>query len=400
MPHSYHFTPLRLKKNQERRLRSGHLWVYSNEVDTQITPLSGFEPGQPIMIQAHNGKDLGSGYINPHCLLCARLVSRDPDHPFSPSLLVHRLKVALALRQRLYPQPYYRLVHGEADGLPGLVVDRYEQILVVQITTAGMESIKADILKALDKVIRPNALLCRNDSPVRTLEGLESYVDSNGPVPETLELEEAGIRFHIPLQSGQKTGWFFDQRDNRARLAAYIRDLRVLDVFSYVGAWGINAVVHSAREVICVDSSATALDYVNANAKLNHVSDRVQTLQGDAFDVLKSLRESRERFDVIIVDPPAFIKRKKDLKAGTLAYRRLNQAAMSLLARDGLLISSSCSYHFSREDLTQTLLQSARHLDRSLQVLIQGGQGADHPVHPAIPETDYLKTLFSRVLPA
>ncbi len=397
---SYHFTLLRLKKNQERRLRSGHLWVYSNEVDTQATPLNGFEPGQPVIIQAHNGKDLGSGYINPHCLLCARLVSRDSNHPFSPSLLVHRLKVALALRQRLYPQPYYRLVHGESDGLPGLVVDRYDQILVAQITTAGMESIKDDILKALDKVIKSTAVLWRNDSPVRRLEGLESYVDSSGPVPETLELKEANLHFQIPLRSGQKTGWFFDQCDNRTRLLPYVRDLRVLDLFSYVGAWGINAAVHGAREVICVDTSQTALDYVSINAKLNHVSDRVQPLQGDAFDVLKSLRESGERFDVIIVDPPAFVKRKKDLKAATLAYRRLNQAAMSLLTRDGLLISCSCSYHFSRENLTQILLQSARHLDRSLQVLIQAGQGPDHPVHPAIPETDYLKTLFSRILPA
>ena len=401
MSDSDDFSPLRLRKNQERRLRAGHLWVYSNEINTEATPLGAFQPGQPVTIQADNGKALGTGYVNPHSLICARLLSRHPDHPLGPSLLVHRLKVALALRQRLYDQPYYRLIYGEADGLPGLVVDRYDHVLVAQISTAGMECLKPAILNALDKVIRPSAVLWRNDSPVRALEGLDCYVETaSGQVPEILELEEAGTRFRIPLAGGQKTGWFFDQRDNRMRLPSYVQGLRVLDLFSYLGAWGIQAAVHGAREVVCVDSSKTALTHLVDNAELNRVSSRIQPLPGDAFAVLKSLRESNQRFDLIIVDPPAFVKRKKDLKAATLAYRRLNQAAIGLLAKDGLLVSCSCSYHFSREALIQVLLQSARHLERSLQILEQRGQGPDHPVHPAIPETHYLKTLFTRILPA
>ena len=395
------FSPLRLKKNEDRRLRTGHLWVYSNEVDTATTPLQAFEAGQAVAIQAHNGKLLGTGYLNPHSLICARLISRDPAHPFGFSLLVHRLKVALALRERLYSQPFYRLVYGEADGLPGLIIDRFESVYVAQITTAGIERLKDDVLAALEKVVKPAAILWRNDSPVRELEGLERYVEpALGQLPDEVVVEENNARFLVSLRTGQKTGWFFDQRDNRVRLGKYVRNCRVLDVFSYVGGWGIQAAIHGASEVMCVDTSPVALHYLRSNSDLNGVTRRVKALQGDAFAVLRSLREDREHFDVVIVDPPAFIKRKKDLKEGVLAYRRLNELAMQLLTKDGLVISCSCSYHLPREALVQVLLQAARHLDRSLQVLEQGHQGPDHPLHPAIPETDYLKAIFARVLPA
>jgi len=393
--------PLRLRKNEDRRLRAGHLWVYSNEVDVEATPLRDFQPGQPVTIQASNGKFIGTVYINPHVLLCARLVSRDPEHPLSPSLLVHRLNVALSLRERLYERPFYRLVHGEGDSLPGLIVDRYGDLCVAQLTTAGMERMKEDVLAALQKVLKPRAVLWRNDSPVREIEGLERYVaDAAGEVPETVMVEEDGLQFQVAPRTGQKTGWFYDQRDNRARLDRYVRDQRVLDIFSYVGAWGIRAAAHGAREVLCVDSSAPALEHAAVNAALNGVDDRVRFEQGDAFEVLKALREARERFDVVIIDPPAFIKRRKDLKEGTLAYRRINEMAMQVLERDGVLASCSCSQLFSREALEQTLLQASRHLDRNLVILEQGRQGPDHPVPPAIPETDYLKAVFARVLPA
>ena len=395
------FAPLRLRKDEDRRLRTGHLWVYSNEVDVAATPLRNFQPGQPVAIQSSNSKVIGTGYINPNVLLCARLVSRDPDHPLSPSLLVHRLNVALSLRERLYDRPFYRLIYGEGDGLPGLIVDRYGDLCVVQIATAGMDRIKDDILAALHKVLKPAAVLWRNDGPIRELEGLERYVaDAAGVVPELVEIEENGLRFQVVPKTGQKTGWFYDQRDNRARLDRYVTGQRVLDVFSYTGAWGIRAAAHGAREVVCIDSSAAALEQATINAALNGVSDRVQVRQGDAFEALKALREARERFDVVIVDPPAFIKRRKDFKEGALAYRRINEMAMQVLERDGLLAACSCSQLMPREALAQALLQGSRHLDRSLTLLEQGQQGPDHPVHPAIPETDYLKAMFARVLPA
>lgn len=390
---------LRLKKNEDRRLRAGHLWVFSNEVDTRITSLSDFEPGQTVEIQASNGKPLGTGYVNPHSLICARLVTRDVQHSLNRSLLVHRFKVALALRERVFERPFYRLVYGESDGLPGLVIDRFDDLFVVQISTAGMERVRDEILEALEKVFRPAGVLLRNDSPVRTLEGLDLYTQAAlGHVPDIAPLEENGVRFEAPLGEGQKTGWYYDHRENRLSLAKYVRGARVLDVFSYVGAWGVQAGVSGAKEVVCLDSSNAALERLAANAALNGVAERVSAVQGDAFEVLKAMRQEREQFDVVVLDPPAFIKRRKDIKEGIEAYRRLNQLAMRLLGKDGILVSASCSFHLRREELQKLMLQSARHLDRNMLVLQQGHQGPDHPVHPAIAETEYLKAIFARVL--
>ncbi len=392
--------PLKLKKDRERRLHAGHCWVFSNEVDISATPLTAFEPGQPVEIISHRGKWLGTGYVNAHSLICARLVSRDREHPLSQSLLVHRLKVALGLRERLYSTPFYRLVFGESDGLPGLIVDRYGDQVVIQITTAGMERIKSEIVAAVEKVLRPAGVLLRNDTSIRGMEGLESTIETAaGNVPEWLTLEENGTDFQVSLMKGQKTGWFYDQRENRSRMLKYISGKRVLDVCSYTGSWGVAAARNGAREVHCVDLSAPALEQVGLNAERNGVADRIQVHQGEAFAVLKALRQARERFDVVLLDPPAFIKRRKDQKEGELAYRRLNQAGMQVLERDGVLVSSSCSHHMSGEKLLGRIQQGARHLERSLQLLESGHQGMDHPVHPAIPETAYLKSYFLRVLP-
>ncbi len=390
---------LKLKRGEERRIRQGHLWIFSNEVDTANTPLKGFEPGEVVAIHDGRGKVLGTGYVNPHSLIAARLVSRDPRHPFDASLIVHRLKVALSLRQRIFDTPHYRLVFGESDGLPGLVVDRYGDVLVAQITTAGMERQKAAIVEALTKVVAPRAIVLRNDSAIRDLEGLERYVEAAlGEMPETVEVIEHGACFVAPLGAGQKTGWFYDQRDNRRDLGRWLQGARVLDVFSYVGGWGIQAVRQGAESAICIDESPLAIDYVARNAEANGVADRVGVLREEAFAALKSLKAAGERFDAVIVDPPAFIKRKKDFRKGLDAYQRINALAMSLLERDGMLISCSCSHHLGRADLVQALNRAVRHLGgREMQILWQGGQAADHPVHPAIPETGYLKAAVCRL---
>ena len=391
---------LRLKKDQDRRLRFGHCWIYSNEVDTQATPLQGLEAGQPAEFLNHQGKWIGSGYLNPHSLICGRLVSRDREHRLSGSLIVHRLKIALALRKRLYPLPYYRLVFGESDGLPGLVIDRYGDLLVLQITTAGMERLLEEIVRAVEKVLRPVGVILRNDTEVRKAEGLESRVEMiSGVLPDALEVEEGGLRFRIPATSGQKTGWFFDQAFNRERMRRYLPAERVLDVCSYLGSWALQAAVQGAEQVLCVDVSRPALEGLQENAALNGMTERISVLPGDAFDILKGLCEERERFDLVLLDPPAFIKRRKDMKQGTLAYRRLNQLALRLLSKDGVLITSSCSYHLPAANFLQLLQQAGRHLDRSLQLLEQGAQSPDHPIHPAMPETAYLKTFYLRALP-
>jgi 23S rRNA (cytosine1962-C5)-methyltransferase len=390
-----------LKKNEARRIRAGHLWVFSNEVDSRQTDLKSLQAGEAVQIVDERGKFVGNGYANPHSLICARLVSRDPKYQLDKSLIVHRVNIALSLRERLFPQPYYRLVHGEGDALPGLVVDRFGDVLVVQLTTAGMERVRDEVIEALEKVLKPSAIVLRNDGSLRQLEGLEGYVDVvRGELPEQIIIEENGTRFHVDPLGGQKTGWFYDHRMNRRRMQDYVQDRRVLDVFSYVGAWGVQAAMAGAADVMCVDSSAAALDQAYANAALNGVEERLALLEGDAFEALKALREERERFDVVILDPPAFIKRKKDAAKGLEAYERINRMAMQLLEKDGILISASCSHHLPREKLPELMLKGARHIDREMQLLEEGHQGPDHPVHPAIPETRYIKCFTARVLPA
>jgi 23S rRNA (cytosine1962-C5)-methyltransferase len=391
---------LTLKKNEERRLLAGHLWVYSNEVDTRRTPLAAFEPGAVVHIQSSTGLSLGSGYVNPHSLICARLMTRRRGVRFDEAFFVQRLQTALALREALYDQPYYRLVYGEGDGLPGLIIDRYGAVLVMQITTAGMERCKTEIFGALHHMFDIGGVLLRNDTPVRELEQLDSAIEIVGEVPETVQIEEGGVRFEVPLGGGQKTGWFFDQRGSRLAMHKYVAGRRVLDVFSYVGAWGLQAARAGAVEVDCVDASATARDFLQRNATGNGLEARVQVESGDAFDAISAMQAAGRQFDVVMVDPPAFIKRRKDIPAGERAYQRLNRLALQLLASGGFLISSSCSMHLATDRLQQILLQAARDSGRRLQILERGFQGMDHPVHPAIPETAYLKTLFCRALPA
>ena len=386
---------LRLKRNEDRRLHAGHLWIFSNEVDTRQTPLTKFKAGDLVRVLAHNDRALGLAYVNPQSLISARMLEswNLPDAAW----LATRIRAALALRERLYSTPYYRLVYGESDGLPGLVVDRYGSACVVQIGTAGMEKLKHEIRQALEEVLHCEALLFKNDSAAREMEGLPSYVEAaTGSFEELGKVLEDGLEFRAPLALGQKTGWFFDQAANRRALPKYVRrGARVLDVFSYVGAWGVRAAHSGAREVLCVDSSAAALELAVSNAERNKT--KVVAVRGDAFDVLEDMGKSGARFDVLVIDPPAFAKRKKDLPKALAAYKRLNQLAMQVIADDGILVSCSCSHHVSPAELQDAIAKAARAADKHLQILEMGGQSPDHPVHPAIPETRYLKAYFCRV---
>lgn len=385
-----------LKPREERRLQAGHLWVFSNEVDTAATPLTAFEPGAHVAVRSSGQRFLGYAYVNPRTLISARIVGRDPVHPPGKPLLVHRLKVALALRERLYAAPYYRLAFGEGDFLPGLVVDRYGDVLVAQLNTAGMEAMKPDVAAALSKVAAPRALLWKNDSPMRELEGLERRVEpAFGDLPAEVVVPEGGVNFHVPLAGGQKTGWYFDQAANRALFAAHASGARVLDVFSYAGGFGLQAMRAGAASATCIDSSATALASAAATADANGLD--VELLEGDGFEALEALVAARRRFDAIVVDPPAFIKRRKDHAKGLAAYRRINLLAMQLLDRDGLLMSCSCSWHLAPGELVDAVQRAARHRDRFAQLIAVGGQAPDHPVHPAIDETRYLRAFLFRV---
>jgi 23S rRNA (cytosine1962-C5)-methyltransferase len=388
---------LRLKAREDRRIAAGHLWIFSNEVDTARTPLSSFAPGAACRVVGDRERFLGYAYVNPHALICARILGRDGRFPPGRSLVVHRLQVALALRERLYQAPYYRLVYGESDGLPGLVLDRYGDVIVGQIGTAGMEARKDEIVEAVAKVIDPRTFIWKNDSGARELEGLPSMVETAlGDPLEHAWVEENGVRFKVPLVTGQKTGWFYDQASNRRAMLKYVRGRRVLDVFSYLGAWGLAAARAGASDVTCVDSSAPALELLAESAAANGLE--LRRIRDDAFDALAKLRDAGEKFDVVIVDPPAFIKRRRDIPKGQAAYRKLNQLAMQLLPRDGILVSCSCSHHLAQDDLVAAIQQAARHLSRFAQIVEVGGHSPDHPIHPAIPETHYLKAFVCRVV--
>ncbi|MEO0971634.1 MAG: class I SAM-dependent rRNA methyltransferase [Pseudomonadota bacterium] len=390
---------LKLRKREERRVRGGHLWVYSNEVDTKATPLKAFSPGDPVTLHASNGRFLGHGYVNPRSLIAVRLLSRSASRVPDEALLEERLRGAIALREQwLGSSEWGRLVHGEGDLLPGLVLDRYGDLLVGQITTAGMARWQEALERLLPTLLpQVNALRWANDTAVRELEGLARDTTVGFGTPcDTLHVEEGEARFALPAASGQKTGWYYDQRANRERLLPWLRPgARVLDVFSYVGAWGIRAAMAGAGPVTCVDASRPALDALKANAQANGVS--IGTRQGDAAQVLKDLANEGQRYEVIIVDPPALIPRRKDVEAGTRAYWQLNELAMRLLADDGLLVSCSCSHHLTEEALTGIVAGCAKHQHRAAQIIARGEQAPDHPVHPAIVETRYLKALFCRV---
>ncbi len=390
-----HSAPIYLKRRRERRLRGGHPWIFSNEVDVGRSPLNDFVLGQNVEVRDHAGKFLATAYVNPHSLISLRILSRTPGQVLSQELIVRRLQRALAWRERLFPGGFYRLVFGEGDGLPGLVVDRYGEIVVVQIGTAGMEAAREMVVSALDEVLKPKGILLRNDGSSRSLERLKAYIElAHGMVPETLLMEENGARFEIYPYAGQKTGWFYDQRENRRYSLQFAPGSRVLDLFSYSGGWGVQAAVAGAKEVQCVDCSADALEQVTRNAELSNVADKVQVRQGDAFEVLKSLRAAGERFDLVVVDPPAFIRRKKDRVAGLTAYRRAHGLAMQLVSDGGILVAASCSYHLQREQLTELIARVAHGNRQRVQIFAEGRQAADHPVHPALPESSYLKAQF------
>jgi 23S rRNA (cytosine1962-C5)-methyltransferase len=390
-----HLAALRLQRNEDRRLNAGHLWVFSNEVDSRQTPLDKFEAGELVRVLAHNDRALGLAYVNPRSLISARLLEtwQIPDTAWFEG----RIRRALELRECLYAEPYYRLVYGESDALPGLIIDRYGPRCVAQIGTAGMELFKPQITEALLRVVACETLIYKNDAASRELEGLPAYVEAaKGRLESAGEVHEGGLKFKVPLAEGQKTGWFFDQTANRDALARYVRTgARVLDVFSYIGAWGVRAAHGGAAEVTCVDSSAAALELAVENAALNSL--KLATRRGDGFDVLESLGGAQAKFDVVIIDPPAFAKRKKDLPKALAAYRRLNQLAIQVLAPGGILVSCSCSYHVGATELEDAIAKAARAAQRQLQVLEARGQSPDHPVHPAIPETRYLKAYFCRV---
>jgi len=390
---------LYLRKGADHRLRGGHLWVYSNEVDSARSDLGAFTAGDLVAVRNCNDKLLGSAYMEPQSLICARVYAPGEQRAMDQPWFAARLDAALALRQSAFDKPFYRLVYGDSDTLPGLIVDRFGDVLVIQLNNAGLERYREPLLAALLAAVKPRGILIRADSRSRREQGLATECEvAYGEVAREVPLEENGVRFLAPVYDGQKTGWFYDHRMSRARLAAWVNGKSVLDVYSYIGGWGVQAAVFGATQVCCLDSSAPALEGVMANARLNTVAGRVTTRRGSAPEVMSAMYAEGQRFDVVVLDPPAFIQRKKDLKKGIAAYRRINELGLQLLQPGGLLVSASCSMHLSRAELIACMQQAAVRTGCQLRVVEQGAQGPDHPIHPAIPETEYLKAVFARKL--
>jgi len=390
---------LRLKKREERRLEAGHLWVFSNEVDTSLTPIKSIEPGAAAIIESASGKFLAHAYVNPTSLICARITSRNKSLPFSSTVLRERLTQALALRERMFDEPYYRMVHSEGDFLPGLTVDRYGDVIVAQITTAGMERFKDELVDALVSMTGASSLCFKNDTAVRNLEGLLSYVEwAHGTAPNELTIRENNLDFVVPTELSQKTGWFYDHRSSRLALQRWVAGKRVLDLYSYIGGFGLNAVAAGAEKVLSVDVSESATFAANNNAKRNNLQAAFHCETADAVEKMRELFSAGEHFDVVVLDPPAFIKRKKDRDAGLRHYALNNRLALKLLKPGGLVLSASCSQSLSQHDLQQAMRSGVPKGSQGLQVLESFQQAADHPVNIAMSESLYLKGVIARLL--
>lgn len=379
-----------LKRGEDKRIRDGHPWVFSNEI-REITGEK--EPGAAAEIYDAGGAFFGAGYYNPSTLIAARLLARTEVDIDSAGFYRERIARAIACRAPLYPgMPTFRAVYGEGDFLPGLVVDKYGDYLAVQFLTCGMEMRKEVITGVLLELFAPKGIVARNDAAVRTLEGLDEKVEIlYGNVPERVEIEEHSLLFRIDLLHGQKTGHFLDQKENHLLLKEKVRGKDILDCFCYSGSWGIHAAAFGAAGVTCVDISEKAVALTRENAALNGFAAVVECEAVDAFERLRTLKSEGRGFDVVVLDPPAFVKNKRVLQEALKGYFTINRRAMELLRPGGYLITCSCSYHLDREMFRELLTNAAQKARREMRLIEVRSQAPDHPVLLAVPETEYLK---------
>jgi 23S rRNA (cytosine1962-C5)-methyltransferase len=388
---------VRLLPGRDRRVKAGHPWAFSNEI--AMTPAAkALPPGSVVRLEGDDGVRHGAWHFNPHSLIAARLLDRDPAAPAAEAAWFGaRLEEALRLRGRLFGgAPYYRLVHAEADGLPGLVVDRYGDALAVQANTAGMERATPALLEALAALLAPRAVVARNDAGVRRLEGLAEEVRLLHGAGATAEAEEGGLRFAVDLLGGQKTGWFFDQRANRDRVARLAAGATVLDAFCHTGGFGLRCAAAGARRVTLLDRSEPALALAMDAARRNGLDGRVEARRGEALEELERLGSAGTRFDMVVCDPPAFAKSRKDHGPALRGYAKLARLAAGLVAPGGFLFLASCSHHVQPGEFADAVVHGLLRALRGerARILFQGGAGPDHPVHPLLPESGYLKAML------
>jgi len=389
-----------LKPYKEESLAKGHAWIFSGALQQ---PPRWIEAGGLVDVKSAKGKFVARGYYNPHTDIAIRILTRNPEEAIDADFIQRRVHRAVELR-RVFDAGQtnaYRLIHSEGDGLPGLVVDRFADILVMQIQTAGIERLRPLLIEALMQETGASGILLRNDSMSRRREGLEVEEPGvvAGEVPEQVVIRENGVQFLVNPWQGQKTGFFLDQRDKRESLRKYVQGKRVLNCFSYTGGFSVYAALtHPATRVTSVDTSASAIETAYENFSLNGLDpDAHEFFIADVFDYLEAAIEKGEKFDVVVLDPPAFAKTQSARSNALIAYQRLNTLGMRVLRPEGILLTCSCSGVVSMNDLLEIVSASAQRFQRSLHLLEKYTHGIDHPINRAMPETSYLKAIFCRI---
>lgn len=382
-----------LQPGGHRRAEGGHPWIYSNEIAMDAAAKA-LLPGTLVTLRRADERPFGVATFNPHTLIAARLLDRDTGRAVNRRFFMRRFERALRLRERLYEAPYYRLVHAEADGLPGLIVDRFGGVLVVQANTAGMDRLLPVIIEALQGLLSPGAIVLRNDSPVRRLEGLPLETrTASGTLEGPVSLAENGTVFLADVLAGQKTGWFYDQHDNRAFLAGLAAGARVLDLYCYAGGFSVMAAHRGAASVLGIDRSEPALALAAEAASRNGVAETCEFRRAEVFAEAAALTGQGERFGIVIADPPPFARSKRDVPAALRGYRKLARLAAQLTAPGGFLFLASCSYNVGSAEFAEAVRHGLADAGRFARILKSAGAAPDHPVHPALPESAYLKAL-------
>lgn len=389
-----------LKKGEGRALKAGGSWIYDNEIDSVA---GSFENGEIVIVHDFDGFPLGRGFINTHSKIRIRMMTRKKDQEIDEAFIYKRVKEAWDYRKKTVDTGSCRVIFGEADFLPGLVVDKFEDVLVIQSLALGIDRLKPMILEQLKKVLSEDGIMIRgiyerSDAKVRSQEGMEQYKGFIGePFDTRVQIAENGVKYIVDVKDGQKTGFFLDQKYNRLAVQKLCRDARVLDCFTHTGSFALNAGIAGAKEVTGVDASGPAVAQATENAALNGLSDRVRFICEDVFDLLPRLEEQQEKYDVVILDPPAFTKSRSSVKNAVKGYREINLRAMKLVKDGGYLCTCSCSHFMTYELFTQTIGQAARNVRKRLRQVEYRTQAPDHPILWAADESYYLKFYIFQV---
>lgn len=389
-----------LKKGEGRLLKSGGMWIFDNEI---ATIMGSFVNGDIVLIHDFDGYPLGKGFINTNSRITVRLLSRNEQTVIDEVFFEKRVRDAWEYRKKVVDTRSCRVIFGEADFLPGLVIDKFSDVLVVQSLALGIDRYKEMIIELLKKVLKEDGIQIRgvyerSDAKVRRQEGMELVKGFIGPeFPTLVEIEENQVKYQVDVKDGQKTGFFLDQKYNRLAIQKLCKNAKVLDCFTHTGSFALNAGIAGASSVLGVDASALAVDQAAANARLNGLEDRVQFLCRDVFELLPELEEKKEKFDVVILDPPAFTKSRSSIKNAVKGYREINLRALKLVREGGFLATCSCSHFMDYELFTQTIGQAARSAHKRLRQVEYRTQAPDHPILWAADESYYLKFYIFQV---